>query len=308
MPYKNSRVDQVLTNLSLDHRPMGFICDMVLTPLSVMKWSGKIGGYGNQHLRLKSSRVYDRGVYKTVQTVEYNTNTSYELVNHGLQDIVTERDREEVEAPFMIENDVTMGLADILKREKEYQISQLMRMTSTYKSGNTVTLSGNSQFSDFSNSDPTRIFSDAINQVVSASGVIPETAIIPYRVLQKLRSHPKLTGIYGSTGKFEQISVDQIKSALGIKEILVPYSQYVNDSGTLQFFWGKDVIVYNRAMSAAKYQRTFGYYITKSGHQSRVFRKDHPDIPNSIKILSDMAYNWQISESGAGYLIKNAIA
>ena len=310
MPYKNSRVNRVLERLSVGHYPMGFIGKKILTPLNVPQWTGIIPSYGNAHLQLKTSRVYDRGEYKVVNSVNRNVSETYSLSNHGLQDIVTERDREEVETPFEAEADVSMGLRQLLMSECEFAVATLLRNTQSYASGNSITLSGNSQFSDFANSDPTAVVSTAKNKIFEASGVMGNWAVIPYDVMEKLRSHPKLTGIYGLSGVFNQISVDQLKSALGLENILIPTSNYVasESATTPTFFWGKDIIIYNRAPSTMRRQRTFGYTLTKSGHEGRVFRREHEAIPNAIRIMQDTAYNFIVQNSGAGYIIKNAIA
>ncbi len=306
--YRNSRVDQVLTNLSLDYRPEGHIADMVLTMLPVPKWSGIITGYGTAHLQLYNTRVFDRGSYHTVPTVDRTLNNTYVVDNHGVKDFVTERDREEVEQPFMAKADVTMGLKNLLMTEKEFAIASLMTTASTFATDNSETLSGDAQWSDYENSDPLEDFKDAITQVWQAAKRIVNTAIIPFDVLQALRFHPKITNVYGSTGKFEAISVDQLKRAIGIPNILIPSAAYVNASGVETAFWGKDVAVYHKASFAMKHQRTLGYCVKKTGHESRVFNREPADMPNAEMILHDMAYQYKIANGTCGYLIKNAIA
>ena len=118
MAYKNARVDSPLTNLSLNYIPKGFVSDMVLTPVSVPKWSGLIASYGDEHLQIYSTRVYDRGQYELVSTVNRSLSGTYVVHNHGLRDIVSERDYEEVELPFMARGDVTLGLRTLLMIEK----------------------------------------------------------------------------------------------------------------------------------------------------------------------------------------------
>ena len=306
--FKNSRVDKVLTNVSINFIPEGFICDQVLTPLPVDKWSGIIAGYGNAHLRLVSSMVFDRGAYHTVPTVERNLTRTYVIDNHGLKDYVTERDLEEVEQPFNARSEVTMGLRLLLMIEKENTIATVMRNAANYGTNGSITLSGNGQFSMRDMSDPVKTFQDAKVSVFQRSKKRANTAIIPWDVLEVLRSHPKITNVYGQSGNLRQISVEQLKSALGLQNIIVPMSAYVNAADEETLFWGKDVIVYHRAPSAMKHQRTFGYKLTKRGHESRVYTRVPEDIPNSECILSDTAYQYLITDARAGYLIKNAIA
>lgn len=306
--YRNSRVDVPLTNVSLDYRPEGFIADMALTPLAVGKWSGFLAEYGTAHLQLLSTRVMDRGQYHTVPSVDRKIEKTYKVENHGVRDFVTERDREEVEQPFEARADVTMGLTNLLKIEKEFLNTNLLNTTANFASGNSATLTGQALWSDYTNSDPLKNIREAINKIFVESKKVANSAIVPFQVLQVLRYHPKLTGIYGYTGKFESISVDQIKAIFGIQNLYVPTAAYVNAAGSETLFWGKECLIYHKDASAMKHQRTLGFCVKKRGHENRVFSKDAADMVNSEMILHDMAYDFMLTHTGAGYLFKAAIA
>ena len=305
--YKGSRLDTVLTKVSLKYKPEGFIANMLLTPLTVGKWTGLIGSYGTAHLQLVNSRVFDRGEYRTVPTVDRNITTNYNVGNHGLKDLVTERDIEEVEEPFMARNDVTEGLRNLLITEKEYAVASLLRNLATYPTGSKKTLSGNSQWSDFENSDPISDIKDAKQVVWDKAKRKPNFMILPYDVSLNLKFHPKLTGIYGQSGTYTNIDMEQIRRVFGIQNMLIPEAAYVNSNGVETAFWGKDVIIGYADTRAMREQRTFGYRIMKSGHESRVFSREASDAINTEKILSDMAYQYMITNANCGYLIQNAI-
>lgn len=308
LAYKDSRVDRVLTGVSLDYRPEGHICDKVLTPLPVDKYSGKLGSYGTSHLQLVKTRVLDRGKYTIIPSYDYSVSTNYDVFTHGLGDIISKRDRAEIEAPFEIESDVTMGLKNLLLTEKEFLVSDMLRKASNYSTNNTETLSGNAQFSDYANSDPIFKIKEAKTKIWSASGVMATTMICEYPVLEILRSHPKLANVYGLSGVRVQISEQQLMSALGLREIIVGHAQYSNASGTQTGFWGKDIILTNRMPAAMRHQRTFGYYLSKKGEAENIYRERTTNPPGGTEILSDMNYNFMISNKDAGFLYKNAIA
>lgn len=308
LAYKDSRVDRVLTNVSKDYRPEGFICERVATPLPVDKYSGKLGSYGNAHLRLVSSRVHDRGKYEIIPTFDYNITDNYEVHPHGLGDYITKRDRREVEAPFEIQKDVTMGLSNLLMIEKEFSIANMLTTAANYSTTNTETLSGNAQFSDYANSDPVEKIKGAKVTIWQQSGIMATTLIAEYPVIEILRSHPKLANIYGLSGVRVQISEQQLMSALGLEEIIIAKAQYVNDAGTQGGFWGKDLILTHRAPTATRYQRTFAYYLTLKGEEKNIYRNTVTNPPGATEILADMTYNYILNHKDAGYLFKNAIA
>lgn len=308
MAYKNARINKVLTNISLGYWGEGFICKDLLTKLPVPQWTGLLGEYGNAHRQLYSTRVMDRGEYITVPAIDYNISKTYVVHNHGLKDHVTERDYEEIEQPFMAEQDRVLGLKELLMIEKEYEISNLLRTVGTYASGNSVALSGNSQWSDYENSDPLKTFATAQQRVFEVSRKKVNACIMPYEVLLQLQYHPRLADKYGSAGTFKAISIEQIAAQLKIPKIYVPEASYVNAAQAETSFWGKDVILFHQAQTPMKRQRTFGYRLEKSGHTARVFLKDNPNMVNSKTIFHDWAYSWMITNPGAGYVIKNAIA
>lgn len=308
MSYKNGRVDVPLTNMSVQYIPEGFIANQVLTPLTVRNWTGIIPEYGNEHLELNQSRVLDRGPYHTVQTVSRKLTDTYTVHNHGLKDYVTERDMEEIKSPFQARRDVAYGLKNILMTEKEYEAQSELRKTSNYNANNVVTLTSTSQWDQSATSDPIDDIRSAKVKVFTSSKKQVNCAIIPYEVMQTLRFHPKLTGIYGQSGTYSSLLTDeQVGRALQIPKIIVPMAAYLAGD-TETSFWGKDVILLHQAPTASRYQRTYGYRITKAGHESRVFSRQPTDMPNGELIFSDMAYQYKVQNKDAGYLIKSAVA
>lgn len=306
--YKGARVDRVLTTYSEKFDPTGFIADKFLTEMQVDKWTGLLGSYDNSHLKLVTSRIFDRSGYRTVPAVGYDINKTYQVFNHGLRDFVTERDRDEVEDPFNAKLDVTDGLRSLLKIEKEFIASTLGRNDNSFVSTNIKTLTGTAQWNDFENSDPKKDIVDAQTSVFNTAHKPITHAVIPWPVAQTLRSHPQYTGIYGTTGKFRPLTFEELSNVLGIPNILIPQSIYVDGTDAEREFWAKDVILYNQEPTARKRMRTWGLRLMKRGHNARVFVKDDPNAVNSEAIFSDTAYNYMIANVNCAYKLKNVIA
>lgn len=308
MAYKDARVDIPLTNVSIRYQPEGFISEMVLTPLPAERWTGIIPSYGTDHLELHTTRLRDRGEYHLVCSVDRSVATTYAVNNHGLRDIVSERDYEEVKSPFRPRQDVVLGLKTLLMIEQENACQTLLRTASNYSSGNTVTLSGNAQWdSGDPASDPIANFREAMKKVWQGGHDKANCAIIPYDVYLALRFHPKLAGIYGQSGVFTPMAIQQLQNALGIDKILVPMAAY-NAGGTETALWGKDVVIFHAPKRAMRIQRPFGYRVFKTGHRNRVFVKDSPNAVNSDTIFVDTSYTYMLTHKDSGYLIKNAIS
>ena len=149
VPYKNIRVDEPL-NMILKRVPKGFIAGQVFTKLPVPVRSGKMPSVGNSHLKLISTVIFDRGVYKNVPTLDYSMNKYYTARKHGAQDFITEDDLREAaraNTPFRPHANATINLRSILNIEKEFECSTLALSDDSYNTDNKKALAGNSQWS-----------------------------------------------------------------------------------------------------------------------------------------------------------------
>ena len=309
MAYKSARVDVPLTEMSIKYRPEGFIGRMVLTSLPAKNWTGIIPSYGDAHLQLLNTRLRDRGEYHLVNSVDRSLETTYSVDNHGLRDIVSERDYEEIKSPFRPRADVVDGLSTLLEIEQEHAAQSLLRANATYTAATNIkTLTGNAQW-DSGNvaSDPLGDFRDAQAAIFAGGHMRANCAIIPYEVYLALRYHTQLAGIYGQSGIFSEMEVNQLKRVLALDKILIPMAGYVT-GGTETSLWGKDVILSHVSPRPRRMQRSFGYMVYKKGHDRRVFVKETPNAINSDTVFNDTSYTYLITHKDSGYLIKNAIS
>ena len=62
MAQESAIVDKLLSGVSNGYMPEGFIAEQILTPLTVAETTGKIGKYGNSHLRiLSNTKIVGKG-------------------------------------------------------------------------------------------------------------------------------------------------------------------------------------------------------------------------------------------------------
>ena len=306
MPYENkTRVNLPLTQVADGYFAEELIADKVFGGIASKHLTGIIPTYGTAHSKLISSRVFDRGKYRTVTSVERSLDTTYSIGQHGFHDIVSENDLDNVEEPFDAEADVTMGLSSLLLNEKEFEISQLLTKVDSYSASNVETLAGNDQFSNRKDSDPLSVFADLIATINNKSGKKANAAIIPWDVFRQLITNSTIISAAG-TGNVQLATLAQLKNALGLDEILVPNGFYHNDSDELTSFWGKNIIVYHKPKSVMRKQVVFGYKFYLKGKENRVYKFQRE--PTGLNIYQDMAYSFMIREKDAGALIQNAIA
>ena len=119
MSQVRSIVDKLLTNVSNIYVPEGYISEAALPTLSVKQKTGKIGKYGNNHLRLVNAKMGGRGKARRFEPIIRDSDL-YAVESHGLEGMVTEDDYANVEEPFDAESDETTGLSSTLWTGKEF--------------------------------------------------------------------------------------------------------------------------------------------------------------------------------------------
>jgi hypothetical protein len=277
-----------------------------------MQSSGKLGGYGTSHLRIENTLKGGRGSYPRVESVVRTTST-YLIEGHGLEGLVTEDDYSNVQAPFDAELDETTGLTSILALGKEKSLADTLGSTAILTQNKTLVAAG--QFSDSLNSDPLKEFAAARAAIKAGSGVVADMiAIVPWEVVNVLAYHPQLLDSLGY--KFARpggLTYDELKNVLKVKAIFVPEASYETakdgQASSLAPVWGKNIIFAILPDTATKRQVSLGYLVKFANRAVRRVTKWAINNPaNSTAILVDDHYDMLISNVGAGYLIKNAIA
>lgn len=308
---KKAIVDKLLTNVSSAIIPDGYVSEMLLPQISVKQTTGKLGKYSNNHLRIQTSIMGGKGKARQVQTI-VRSDTSYEVIRHGLEGCVSSDDKRNVEKPFEAERDEVLGLNTVLWLEKEKGLGDALGDTSVLT--NNATLSGTAQYNDFTNSDPIGDFLTARNTIRSASGMPPDTAVMDWNVAQTLAYSPKILAALGYTAnRAGQLSEQELAKAMGVERLLIAKAVFNNSvegqTDSIEAVWGKNVIFMVAPRRAVPYQTSLGYYLTLSGESPRqVFKFNLDNPPEATGIIVRDSYDYLLSNVEAAYLIKDAIA
>ncbi len=313
MPSQNRAiVDKLLTNVSNMKSTQGHISEMLLTPLDVKQRTGKVAGYGQNHLRIVNSIKRGRGKYREVEAV-VRSQTSYEIEGHGLEGMITQEDYDNVEAPYDAEQDEVESITSILLQEKEYILSQALADTAVLTQN--TTLAGAQQFSDYNNSDPLAIALAARAAVRAGCGQVANVAWCDYAVADTLRFHPQILDSLG----FKQarpggLSDEELAKAFKVKKFMVAEAMYQSanegqGNSALTALWGKHLWFGCIADGAAKRQTTLGYRLGLTGKAPRSVSKWAINNPRgATAVLVEDEYDFLLTDVGAAYFVKNAIA
>jgi hypothetical protein len=303
-------VDKLLTNVSNQLVPEGYISELLLPELNVVQTTGLIGKYSNDHLRIIDTTVGGKGLYPMVDTV-VRSSSSYKLVDHALKELLVEDDFDNVENPFDAEQDSVVALTTHLWLEKEKGLADAMA-GGTITSG--VTLAGGDQWSAYSTSNPLEDLRDGRKGVRGGCGMKANVAFMDEDVADTLRFHPQLLDSLGfKDNRPGGLQDSELAKALKVDKVLVAEVVYNSSlqpaADSLAPVWGKHFWYAAIPATAARRQQSLGYRVQKAGQKPRQVFKSYPDEPvNSTKIIVKDKYQQVITNEKCAYRITNAIA
>lgn len=308
----NAIQDKILTSVSSAYVPEGYISEQIFPFVPVSQYTGKLGKYTASFLRIETSITGGKGKYRRVEPIVRQT-TNFDIEGHGLEGIVTKRDRANlVDSPFDAERDEMMGLVAQLWTEKEFSVAQALSATATITQNET--LSGDSQFSDFANSNPLKKFVDYRKAVKDGCGKMPNLVWMDERVADVLRFHPQLLDWLGfKDNRPGGLSDDELARALKVKRVLIADADYNSakegQEDVLASIWGKHLWFGVCPEQAAPQQVSAGYRLGMKGSQPRkTYKYAVNNPPETTGILVEDEYDYLLSNVKALFLCKNAIA
>jgi hypothetical protein len=304
-------VDKLLTNALQGYVPKGFIAELVLPTLKTKQSSGKIGKRGLGHLRIENNVMGGKAGAKRIEIRQFLSD-SYFVAPHGLEEVVAIEEYANVELPFNLNRDVTVLLALALQLGKEKALADSLRSTSIITQN--ATLSGTTQWSDYTNSDPIGNVLTARNTIRGTSGVFPDTMICDQAVIDVLSYHPKVLRNLGyADNRAGSLSNDDIAKALKLRKILAADVMYNSakegQTDVLASLWGKDVVFAACPDAAAIDQKSLGYLVELEGDSRRkVYKQAVTNPPEATSIIVKDSYDMVLTDVKCAYLYKTAIA
>lgn len=312
MSQNSAITDKFLTNASNMLLPAGYISEMILPSISVKETTGKIANYGNGHLRIENTVHIGEGPYARVDSITRGSDT-YDIVEHGLQGTITDRDFRNVEKPYDARIDETLALTTHLWLGKEKGLADTLQNPTIITQGKT--LAGNAQYNnrDHADSNPIEDMQEARDTILDAIGVSPNVAIMGRKTFNALRFHEQLLRSLGfSDNRAGSLSAQELAMALELDEIFVGDAVFNSakqgQTAVIDQVWGKDLI-YAKIGAPALRQKVLGWEIRKSGTSPRqVVRQKNFTPVGSEEIAVTDNYDQLILNAECAFLIQDAIA
>ena len=306
-------IDPVLTTVAQGYKQLDLVGGNLFPQVPVPMRAGKIITFGKEDFMLYAM---GRAPGENTRRVQFGyASGNFALVDYSLEGVL----------PIEIEQEAGEGAngysidmatvtihktAAIMALRLEYAQAQLARTAGNYGAGNKTTLSGTSQWSDYSGtSNPVTVAETAKEAIRQATGKRPNVCVMGAAVMAKLRAHPVIVDRMKYTGR-DVATAEIIASLFGVDRVIVGESIYSNDAGTaFTDVWGKDVVFAYTELSslAAMGTPSYGYTYNLQGYpiaevpywdrsaKSQVFPVTRAEAP-------------VIAAATAGYLVTNAVA
>jgi len=313
-------VDRVLTNISVGYSDPNFVGDILFPEVSVDQQSNKYNVFDKNAAR----SVYDdiRGPKAMTNeilpwTLSRDTNFA---VEHALKGWVAV---EEVGNQDPTIDSLAMEVRRVtgtILLNRENQIQTKARTTGNYASGLSTTLSGTSQWSDYTNSNPISDLKAARDAVFLSVFNTPNVAILGYEVATKLEDHPAFLNRMKTTPLADNQSLSAVGTLVGIPRLIranaVYNSAVLGQAASFGYLWGKDVIVANVGTPDAMNPVYGAEFVWRFGADTNPSDRWFDTDRKSWAVRTSRRYDTKFiavdtvasGKAAAGYLIKTAVA
>jgi hypothetical protein len=241
-----------------------------------------------------------------------------ETVDYGLDDLVPNVEVAAWEAmpkpasggplsPLAIS---TMMLTGLVQLDREVRVAGQVFNTANYAAGNQQTLSGTSQWSDYTNSNPLSALLTALDVPL----IRPNKLVLGQQAWTALRQHPKIVNaVFRTPQNSGSVPKEALAELLEIDEVIVG-TGFVNTAKKGQApnyvrVWGKHASLLSVSLAAAQaMQPTFGFTAMFGTKIAGELPEPKAGLRGGVRVRSGESVQEVITCTDAGYYFQNAVA
>lgn len=301
----NSFNNPILTDVSVRYNNADYHAEDIFPVMPVEKITGNYFVYDKQNLQIPSNT--NRAGLSRAHRVDMNVaKDSYgPLIEHALEQGVDSLLMNQAADPLQPLQDATMNITDKIMLEKENGLATFFTTSNITQN---TSLSGTSQWSNYSGSNPLQDVVNAIS-VMKQSGITPNTMFMGYQVWQQLINHP----VFQDRIKYSQLGILTTELAarlFNVERIIVceaisnSASEGLTDS--LGFVWGKFVGLTRWVAAPSPREVVGGFHLTLPAFR-RVDNWYEQPVDGYFARCRDF-YNRTVFAQEALYLIATAVA
>jgi len=302
-------VDPFQTAIAIAYNNRKLIADVVLPRVSVGSEQFKY----LKHELADGFTIPDTKVGRKSKPNEVSfsaTEKTESTEDYGLDDKIPGKDIDQAPANFDPLSHSTESLTNLIMLDREVRTANLVFNPSVYIAANKKTLSGNSQWSDFANSDPLMELMTALDVPIMR----PNKMTIGRKAYTKLAMHPIIVkATQGNSGDSGVATRQAIADLLELDEINVGEG-WVNtarkgQTPNMQRVWGNHVaLTYVDAMARPESGTTFGFTAEYGNRISGATPDGDIGLRGGVKNRVGESVKEIIAAPDLGYFLQNVIA
>ena len=322
-PNVNSvHVDAILTNISVAYlqKAENFIADKVFPVVPVDKKSDKYFVYTkNDWFRDEAQRRAD-GTESAGSGYNLTTGT-YSADVFAFHKDVGDQTVANADAPLNPLREATEFVTNRMLLRKELQFVSDFFTTGVWGTDTTGVAGAPSsgetkQWSDYTSSDPINDIEEAKSDVLSTTGLEPNTLVLGYEVFRQLKNHPDLVDRIKYTSS-QTITEDMLARMFDIDRVLVAKAvRATNNEGATDaygFAYGKAALLAHVAPSPGLLTPSAGYTFSWTGVSGGIgstigvssFRMESL---KAERVEAEMAFDNKVISSDLGYFWNTIVA
>ena len=320
-------IDPILTGFSVGYKDQQLYSEDIMPPTPVRTQSGRFRVFDRSDWLIFPDRREPGTVANEVRGRKWSEDV-FKTVEHSLQSPVHDEERQELASQGGLADPVFGGALQIdperdavqlvtrsLLLGHEKKTADLVRNTANYPGGNTVTLAGAQQWSDYtggtaSTSDPVTAIQVGRRVIFNSTGREPNTLVVPAQGMEYIDNHPRIVARYSNFSLGIEDAFQRLTGFTG--RILLVDSGYnaadnIDLAENFTYLWGKDVWLGLVDPTPGQQTKTFGKTFEQpypAGRRPTDRWREEPRKSDLFRV--SWKYDLKIVSNTAGYLIKNA--
>lgn len=298
-------IDTFLTNISIKLKNEELVASQVFPEVKVTKDTGKVPQYDTSHMRPENDEWADKAIENEVDW-GMGTQLSYATARYGLSLPISPKERRQQDPPINVDIDATETLTGKLQVGRERRLATILQTASNYHASSRPTIAGGKKWDDYSSaeSDPIADFTAARKQVHSLIFTDPNVCVMPKRVYESLKIHPKVKEQFKYTSS-RSITKEMMQGLFEIPKIVIAGAGYESAAegatSSLAYIWGNYVMLGFVNPRPTLRAPSWGYHLMNQKFQVEKWREKRRRVDMVRVSMEEQA---KLLMTNAGYLIQ----
>jgi len=298
-------IDPVLSNFAVAYSNPAYVAEIILPNFKVSKDTGKYFTFDKTKFRVENSY---RAMGDPAREISHSmaAQGTYSINEYALKEFVPDKLVDQADQPIDPEMDATEVVLEKLLVTKELSLATTLADTGTITQN--TTLSGTSQWSDYTNSDPFSNINTAKSTVFGSTLKKPNILLLGKTVFDKLVDHPDIVDRI----KYSQLGVttqELLARLFDVEQVLIGAAYYNSakegQTDVIASIWGKHAWLIYADKNPGARKVTLGYHFVSDPKQVSKYK---PEGRKGIFVEVSESYDQKLVATSAAYLIKNAVA